>query len=112
MAVSGVWLLAGCQGRPAAETKRMAPDQVMQQAMTPELAQATLLLGNERYVTGQMFPSPESLAVRVAEANVRVVMQQIRERSPELRRALDSGRIGLAGGMYDLQAGRVRFFKD
>jgi carbonic anhydrase len=226
MAVSGVWLLAGCQGRPAAETKRMAPDQVMQQAMTPELAQATLLLGNERYVTGQMLhrdwselrsataaaqhpyavvlscvdsrtsseiifdaghgelfniriagnvlnddilgsmefacllegarfiavighthcgavegaikdvkaghltsllarikpavkaaetstsPSPESLAVRVAEANVRVVMQQIRERSPELRRALDSGRIGLAGGMYDLQTGRVRFFKD
>jgi len=226
MAVSGMWLLAGCQGRPAAEAKRMVPNQAMQQAMTPELAQATLLAGNERYVTGQMLhrdwselriataaaqhpyavvlscvdsrtsseiifdaghgelfniriagnvlnddilgsmefacllagarliavvghtqcgavagaikdvkaghltsllarikpavkaaetgtgPGPEGLAGRVAEANVKLVMQQIRKRSPELRRAIDSGQIGLAGGMYDLQTGQVRFFKD
>jgi carbonic anhydrase len=47
---------------------------------------------------------------RVAEANVRLVMQQIRERSPILREMIDQGRVGLVGGMYDLSTGEVRFF--
>lgn len=47
---------------------------------------------------------------RVAEANVRLVMQQIRERSPILREMLDHGQIGLAGGMYNLSTGQVDFF--
>jgi carbonic anhydrase len=46
----------------------------------------------------------------VAEANVRLVMRQIRERSPLLREMLDRGQIGLVGGMYDLATGEVRFF--
>jgi carbonic anhydrase len=45
----------------------------------------------------------------VAEANVRLVMGQIRERSPILREMLDKGQIGLVGGMYDLSTGKVRF---
>ena len=47
---------------------------------------------------------------QVAEANVHLVMQQIRERSPILREMLDRGQIGLVGGMYDLSTGKVRFF--
>ena len=47
---------------------------------------------------------------KVAEANVRLVMQQIRERSPILREMLDHGQIGLVGGMYDLSTGEVHFF--
>jgi len=47
---------------------------------------------------------------QAAEANVRLVMQQIRERSPILRDLLDQGQIGLVGGMYDLSTGEVRFF--
>jgi len=46
----------------------------------------------------------------VAEANVRLVMKQIRERSPVLREMLDQGRIGLAGGLYELETGKVHFF--
>ena len=46
----------------------------------------------------------------VAEANVRLVMQRIRERSPVLREMLEAGTIGLVGGMYDLSTGEVRFF--
>jgi len=49
---------------------------------------------------------------QVAEANVRLVMHQIRERSPILREMLEQGQIGLAGGMYDLSTGTVRFFGD
>jgi carbonic anhydrase len=47
---------------------------------------------------------------QVAEANVRLVMQQIRDRSPVLREMFDSGQIGLVGGMYDLSTGEVHFF--
>ena len=47
---------------------------------------------------------------KVAEANVHLVMQQIRERSPILRDLLAAGKIGLVGGMYDLSSGEVHFF--
>lgn len=46
---------------------------------------------------------------KVAEANVRLVMQQIRERSPILRQMLDQHQIGLVGGVYDLSTGEVHF---
>ena len=48
---------------------------------------------------------------KVSEANVRLVMQQIRERSPILREMLDNGQIGLVGGMYDLSTGKVHFLQ-
>ena len=53
--------------------------------------------------------NPEFVA-DVAEANVKNVMQQIRERSPILREMIDQHQIGLAGGMYDLTTGRVYFY--
>jgi carbonic anhydrase len=46
----------------------------------------------------------------VAAANVRLVVQQIRERSPILREMIDGGQIGIAGGMYDLSTGEIHFF--
>ena len=48
----------------------------------------------------------------VAEANVRLVMKEIRERSPILREMIDQGKVGLVGGMYDVSTGKVRFFDD
>ncbi len=48
---------------------------------------------------------------QVGEANVRLVMRQIRDRSPVLREMLDHGQIGLVGGMYDLDTGQVHFFE-
>jgi carbonic anhydrase len=50
------------------------------------------------------------LVEKVAEANVRLVMQQIREQSPILREMVEQHKIELAGGMYDLETGEVRFF--
>ena len=46
---------------------------------------------------------------KVAEANVRFVMQQIRGQSAILREMIDAGKIGLVGGMYDLSTGEVHF---
>jgi carbonic anhydrase len=47
---------------------------------------------------------------RVSEANVKLVMKEIRERSPILREMLDKGEIGMVGGMYDLKTGKVQFY--
>jgi carbonic anhydrase len=49
---------------------------------------------------------------KVAEANVRLVIQEIRDRSPVLREMMDKGQVGIAGGMYDLSTGEVRFFNE
>jgi len=46
----------------------------------------------------------------VSKANVKLVLQQIRERSPILREMLDQGEIGMVGGMYDLSTGKVKFY--
>ena len=47
---------------------------------------------------------------KVAEANVHLVMQQIRERSRILREMLEQHQIALVGGLYDLSTGEVHFF--
>jgi carbonic anhydrase len=49
---------------------------------------------------------------QVAAANVRLVMQQIRDRSLILREMFDKGQIELVGGMYDLATGEVHFFAE
>jgi carbonic anhydrase len=46
----------------------------------------------------------------VSEANVRLVMKEISERSPVLRAMVDQGEIKLVGGMYDLSTGKVQFY--
>jgi carbonic anhydrase len=48
---------------------------------------------------------------QVSEANVKLVMKEIRERSPILSEMLDQGQIELVGGMYDLSTGKVEFYE-
>jgi carbonic anhydrase len=45
----------------------------------------------------------------VADKNVELTVQRIRERSPILRDMVDNGDIGLAGAMYDVHTGQVAF---
>lgn len=53
-----------------------------------------------------------SFVDQVSEANVRLVMKQIAERSPVLREMIDKGEIKLVGGMYDLATGKVQFYEN
>ncbi len=46
---------------------------------------------------------------RVAEKNVRLTMDNIRQRSDVLREMEDEGSIKIVGGMYDIHSGKVRF---
>ena len=45
----------------------------------------------------------------VADKNVALTIERIRERSPILRGMADKGEIGLAGAMYDVHSGKVTF---
>ena len=45
----------------------------------------------------------------VADKNVELTIERIRERSPILRGMVDKGDIGLAGAMYDVHTGQVAF---
>jgi carbonic anhydrase len=49
---------------------------------------------------------------KVAEANVRQTIREIREKSPTIRELADSGKIGIAGAMYDVSSGKVTFLAD
>ena len=45
----------------------------------------------------------------VGEKNVRLVMENISKDSPILKELIDSGKVMLVGGVYDLETGVVRF---
>ena len=49
---------------------------------------------------------------RVAEGNVHLALKEIREQSPVLKEMLDAGKIGLSGGMYDVDTGKAVFYAD
>jgi len=49
---------------------------------------------------------------KVSDANVHLVMRQIREQSPILREMIDQQKVGLVGGMYDLTTGQVQFYSN
>lgn len=82
-----------------------------------ELGHLTGLLSKIQPATNQVPASVQPRTAKnlefvdkVAEANVRMVMQEIRERSPILREMIEHGQAGLVGGMYDLSTGQVHFF--
>lgn len=67
-----------------------------------------------KHVAGTALPGArssgnEAFVQAVAEENVRLTMQNIRERSAVLRELLDQGAIDIVGGMYDVQTGAVDF---
>jgi MFS superfamily sulfate permease-like transporter len=50
------------------------------------------------------------LIEKVAELNVHLVVQQIKQRSVVLSELLQNGKIGIVGGMYDIETGKVEFY--
>jgi carbonic anhydrase len=56
-------------------------------------------------------PSDYAHVDAVARENVRLVMAQIKERSPILGELIRDGKVALVGGMYDLDSGKVSFLE-
>jgi carbonic anhydrase len=54
----------------------------------------------------------DSYVARVAEQNVRLAMPAVRDGSPVLKDLLASGSVRLAGAIYDIETGKVRFLAD
>ncbi|MES2799805.1 MAG: carbonic anhydrase family protein [Bacteroidota bacterium] len=48
----------------------------------------------------------------VAEINVKRTVRAIMERSPILKEMIESGEVGIAGGIHDITSGEVHFFPD
>ena len=48
---------------------------------------------------------------KVADANVRVALDEIRTKSPYLTQHFDAGTVGLVGALYDVTTGKVTFLK-
>ena len=80
-----------------------------------KLGNLTFLLEKIRPVVNAAGPGDVKDAAyvdRVAQANVRQTIREIREKSPVIRELTDSGKIGLAGAMYDVATGKVTFLEN
>ena len=53
----------------------------------------------------------EILAASVQE-NVRLQMKNVSEKSPVLKEMIEKGKVGIAGGVYDLKSGKVTFLTE
>jgi carbonic anhydrase len=53
----------------------------------------------------------EVLSASVKE-NVRLQMKNVTERSPVLREMIEKGNVGIGGGVYDLETGKVTFLPE
>ena len=62
-----------------------------------------------RDVPGERNSKNKEFVEAVAEANVRLTVERIRELSPLLRGMESEGAINIFGCIYDLETGRVRF---
>jgi carbonic anhydrase len=49
---------------------------------------------------------------KVADKNVQLTVKQIRSKSPLLDAMEKNGDIGIVGGMYDIETGKVKFYAD
>jgi carbonic anhydrase len=84
-----------------------------------ELGHLTATIANiepvvERVSVGAMGRTSKDIAYvnRVVEANVRQTVEDIVRRSDVIARRVSSGRLRVAGAVYDLSSGRVRWLDD
>ncbi|MEI7994441.1 MAG: carbonic anhydrase family protein [Methylococcaceae bacterium] len=54
----------------------------------------------------------ECLVQKVADKNVQLTVEKIRSKSPLLEEMEKNGEIGIVGGMYDIETGKVKFYSD
>ena len=80
--------------------------------LTGLLAKIQPAVAQARQQAPTLKPTDGVFVESVAEFNVRQTMAQIRERSPVLRELIDSGQVGVVGGMYDLDSGKVTFLEN
>jgi carbonic anhydrase len=63
-------------------------------------------------ITGKSTSSNPDFVEKVAAINVSRTVNAIKERSAILKEMIDKGQIGLVGGMYSVENGKVEFYKE
>ena len=58
---------------------------------------------------GEKSSSNANFVQKVAEKNIEIAIQQLKEKSPVLKEMLEDGKIGLVGAMYSVETGAVTF---
>ncbi len=67
---------------------------------------------NQAKTEGERNSKNKKFVQDVADLNVRLAIEQIKEKSPILNDMLKSGEIMVIGGMYNVETGKVEFFND
>jgi carbonic anhydrase len=77
-------------------------------------------LGNLTNLVGKLKPAVEAIKKsskqgteldvnQIAEMNVKMTIEQIKQKSPILKKMLENKEIGISGAMYDVTTGKVSF---
>ena len=107
-AVSGAKLVL-VMGHTSCGAIKGACDHVEMGNLTGLLQKIEPAVASVKDVPGEPNSKNKAFVEAVAEANVRLTVARIRELSPILRDLESTGKIQVAGCIYDLDTGRVRF---
>ena len=107
-AVSGAKLVL-VMGHTSCGAIKGAVDKVEMGNLTGLLKKIEPAVASVRDVPGERTSKNGKFVEAVAEANVRLTVERILKLSPILRDLETAGKIQIAGCIYDLETGRVRF---
>jgi carbonic anhydrase len=108
--VSGAKLVL-VMGHTACGAIKGACDHVQLGNLTDLLNKIQPAVESVHNVPGERNSRNKEFVEAVAEANVRLTVQRIRELSPLLRTMEAEGKIQIAGSIYNLETGQVRFIE-
>jgi len=108
--VSGAKLVL-VMGHTSCGAIKGACDRVQMGNLTGLLEKIQPAVAAARDVPGERNSKNKQFVEAVAEENVRLTVDRIRELSPILRELENAGKIQIAGCIYDLDTGRVRFLQ-
>ncbi len=91
---------------------RGACDHVEMGNLTALLSKVQPAVYDEKSVTENRNSKNGEFVEKVAAINVKRTVQAIMERSPILKEMIESGDVGIAGGIHDITSGKVEFFDD
>jgi carbonic anhydrase len=67
---------------------------------------------DEKTIANNRDSANDEFVEKVAEINVKRTVTAIMERSPILKDLIESGEIGIVGGLHDITTGEVCFYQD
>lgn len=108
--VSGAKLVV-VMGHTSCGAIKGACDRVQLGNLTGLLDRIQPAVGAVQNVPGERNSKNQQFVEAVAETNVRLTVDRIRELSPILKGMESEGKIGIVGCLYDLETGRVRFLE-